>query len=419
MKVLVVGSGGREHAICAKLRESRKVTELYCAPGNGGITQIAECVNINASDIDGIVKFASQKKIDLTVVAPDNPLILGMVDSLENAGLKAFGPNKKAALIEGSKVFAKNLMKKYSIPTAAYEVFNDSEEALRYLEYANFPIVIKADGLALGKGVIIAENKKEAEEAILLVMRDMKFGDAGKQIVLEEFIHGTEVSMLVFTDGKTITPMVSSQDHKKLYDGNAGPNTGGMGAFSPSPYYTPEIAAECMEKIFIPTIKAMNAEDRKFKGVLYFGLMLTKGGVKVLEYNARFGDPETQVILPRMENDLFDILIAVIEERLSDVEIKWKREESVCVVLASGGYPNEYNKGYLIEGLDRINSTNNLCLFHAGTRKEGGKYFTDGGRVMGITCLADSVQQAAGLAYDSIGKINFKNMYYRKDIGRI
>jgi phosphoribosylamine--glycine ligase len=418
MKILVIGSGGREHAICLKLKQSSRVKELFCAPGNGGISDIAECVDIKATDVDGVVKFASEKKIDLTVVAPDNPLMLGMVDALEEAGLRSFGPSKAAALIEGSKVFSKNLMKKYSIPTAFYEVFDDAEVALKYLKKAKFPIVVKADGLALGKGVIIAKDFAEAEEAVILMMKDMKFGKAGKQIVLEEFLKGPEVSILAFTDGKTVVPMVSSQDYKKLYDEEGAPNTGGMGSFSPSPHYTPSIEKESMEKIFLPTINAMNCEGRKFKGVLYFGLMFTTDGPKILEYNARFGDPETQVVLSRMKTDLVNVMEAVIEERLETIEITWEKYAATCVILASGGYPNDYVKGYQIEGLETLKGQQNVQVFHAGTKKVNGKYFTDGGRVFGVTGFAESVPAAAALVYSSIRNVKFKDIYYRKDIGK-
>lgn len=419
MKILVIGSGGREHAICFKLRQSPRVKELFCAPGNGGISDIAECVNIKAMDVNEVVKFALAKKIDLTVVTPDNPLMLGMVDALEKAGLRAFGPNKAAALIEGSKVFSKNLMKKYSIPTAFYEVFDNAETAVKYLKKAKFPIVVKADGLALGKGVIIAGNFVEAENAIFLMMKDKKFGEAGNKIVLEEFLKGPEVSILAFTDGKTIVPMVSSQDYKKLYNGEDAPNTGGMGSFSPSPHYIPSIEKECMEKIFLPTIRAMKSEGRKFKGVLYFGLMLTSEGPKVLEYNARFGDPETQVVLSRMETDLADVMEAVIEERLETIKITWKKEAVTCVILASGGYPNDYTKGYKIEGMETLKGKQNLQIFHAGTKKIDGNYYTDGGRVIGITAFAETVSAASTLVYDSIHDVTFKDMYYREDIGKI
>lgn len=417
MKILVVGSGGREHAILWKLKQSSRVTELFCAPGNGGISEIAECVPINAMDIDGMVKFSREKSIDMVVVAPDDPLAAGMVDALENAGIRAFGPKKNAAIIEASKVFAKNLMKKYNIPTAAYESFSDSKSAFEYVKTAGLPMVIKADGLALGKGVIICNTREEALSAVSMIMEDKKFGDAGQKIVVEEFMTGPEVSVLAFTDGKTIVPMVSSQDHKRAYDNDQGLNTGGMGAFSPSRVYTEELQKECMKTIFIPTIKAMNLEGRPFKGVLYFGLMLTSDGPKVLEYNARFGDPETQVVLPRLETDLVEIFDAIIDEKLDTINISWKKNCAVCVVMASGGYPKSYKKGYEITGLESVSNKEDVILFHAGTKKENEKFYTNGGRVLGVTAVGESIETAREKVYKAVSGIHFENVHYRKDIG--
>ncbi len=418
MKILVVGSGGREHTIIWKMAQSPLVTKLYCAPGNGGISTLAECVPIKAMDIDGIVKFAKENMIDLVVVAPDDPLAAGMVDELEKAGIRAFGPNKNAAIIEGSKAFAKDLMKKYSIPTAKYETFDNYDDAVEYLKHQEYPIVIKADGLALGKGVIIAQSREQAIEAVNSMMNDRVFGNAGNRVVIEEFLVGPEVSILAFTDGKTIKPMISSQDHKRAYDNDEGPNTGGMGTFAPSKIYTPEIAEYCMEKIMKPTIEAMNNENRKFKGVIYFGLIITKDGPKVLEYNARFGDPETQVVLPQLESDLVEIFNAVIDEKLSDIDIKWSNSSAVCVVLASGGYPGKYDTGFEITGLSDAESDSNTVVFHAGTKRENGKFYTAGGRVLGVTALESTMEKAIEKAYEAVGKINFSGVHYRKDIGR-
>lgn len=417
MKVLVVGGGGREHAIVWKISQSPKVSKIYCAPGNGGISDIAECVDIRATDIDGMVQFAKDKQIDLTVVAPDDPLALGMVDALEAEGLKAFGPAKNAAQIESSKVFAKRLMKKYSIPTAEYEVFDDYEKAVEYIKTAEYPLVIKADGLALGKGVIIAENREKAEEALKAIMVEKIFGNSGNQVVIEEFLTGTEVSVLAFTDGKTIIPMVSSQDHKRAYDGDKGPNTGGMGTFSPSRVYTPDIAKEVEKNIMEPTIKAMEQEGCPFKGVLYFGLILTDKGVKVLEYNARFGDPETQVILPRLKTDLIDIFLAIIDGELDKIDIQWEDNAAVCVILASGGYPGDYKKGYEIFGIETLENCPDTLIFHAGTTKKNGKYYTNGGRVLGITAVAENLDKAIEKAYEKVKLVSFTDMYYRTDIG--
>lgn len=417
MKILVVGSGGREHAILWKLRQSPKVTKLYCAPGNGGISEIAECVPVNAMDIDGMVKFSLEKSIDMVVVAPDDPLAAGMVDALENAGMRAFGPRKNAAIIEASKVFSKDLMKKYHIPSADYESFSDSKSAIEYVKTAKLPLVVKADGLALGKGVLICNTREEAIRAVSMIMDDKKFGDAGQRIVVEEFMTGPEVSVLAFTDGKTIVPMVSSQDHKRAFDNDEGLNTGGMGAFSPSRVYTNELQEECMRTIFLPTIKAMKIEGRPFKGVLYFGLMLTPDGPKVLEYNARFGDPETQVVLPLLETDLVEIFDAVIDEKLDTINITWRPDCAVCVIMASGGYPESYTKGYEITGLESIKNQKDIILFHAGTKKENGKFYTNGGRVLGVTALAEDIETARKKAYETVSAIYFENAHYRKDIG--
>lgn len=417
MKVLVVGSGGREHALVWKIVQSPKIEKVYCAPGNGGISAIAECVPIKAMDIDGVINFSKEKEIDMVVVAPDDPLAAGMVDALENAGIRAFGPNKAAATIEGSKAFAKNLMKKYNIPTANYEVFENSADAISYLQNQQYPLVVKADGLALGKGVIIAQNFSEAKEAVESIMEDKVFGEAGNKVVIEEFLVGPEVSMLAFTDGKSIKTMVSSQDHKRALDNDQGLNTGGMGTFSPSRIYTEEIDSYCMEKIYKPTIEAMEKEGRKFKGVLYFGLIITKDGPKVLEYNARFGDPETQVVLPRLNTDIIDIFDAIIDERLDEVEISWNDNACVCVIMASGGYPKEYKTGYEISGLADAERDANVVVFHAGTKREDGKYYTAGGRVLGVTAMESNLDEAIKKAYEGVGKIQFQNMHYRKDIG--
>ncbi len=417
MKVLVVGGGGREHALVWKIAESSLVDKIYCAPGNGGISAIAECIPIKAVDIDGIVKFSVDNKIDMVVVAPEGPLAAGMVDALENAGIKAFGPKKNAAVIEGSKAFSKELMKKYGIPTAKYEVFDNSEHAVEYLRHQDYPVVVKADGLALGKGVIIAYGFDQAQEAVNSIMSDRVFGEAGRKIIIEEFLEGDEVSILAFTDGKTIKPMVSSQDHKRAFDGDKGLNTGGMGAFSPSKLYTPGLEEFCMEKVFKPTVDAMNSEKRTFKGVIYFGLIITKDGVKVIEYNSRFGDPEAQVILPRLENDIVEIFNAVIDEKLDAIDIKWKDDACVCVVMASGGYPQQYETGYEIAGLDKTDYDADVVVFHAGTKRVNGMYYTNGGRVLGVTALGETMDAAVKRVYEEVEKINFKDMHFRKDIG--
>lgn len=417
MKILVVGSGGREHTIVWKIAQSPKVDKIYCAPGNGGIAALAECVDINVMDKEKMVAFAKEKAIDLVMVAPDDPLVDGMVDAMENAGIRAFGPRANAAIIEGSKVFSKELMKKYNIPTAGYEVFTDSASAIEYVRKGTFPAVIKAEGLALGKGVIIAKDEDEAVSGIKEIMDDKKFGESGNRIVIEEFLTGPEVSVLAFTDGKTVKPMVSAQDHKRAYDNDEGLNTGGMGTFSPSRLYDDKKAAECMENIFLPTIKAMSAEGRPFKGVLYFGLMMTENGVKVIEYNCRFGDPETQVVLPRLKTDLVDIMEAVIDERLDEIDIEWEDNAAVCVVMASGGYPVSYKKGFEISGIADAEADKNIVVFHAGTKLSGGKILTNGGRVLGVTAVADNLDSAIKKAYEGVDKISFTDEFHRHDIG--
>ena len=418
MKILVVGGGGREHTIVWKIAQSDKVSKIYCAPGNGGISQLAECVDISATDIDSMVRFAKEKEIDLVMVAPDDPLVMGMVDAMEAAGIRAFGPRKNAAIIEGSKVFSKDLMKKYNIPTAGYEVFTDSSSAIAYLKEQNsYPAVIKAEGLALGKGVIIAQNEAEAIDGIHEIMDDKKFGDSGNRVVIEEFLTGPEVSVLAFTDGKCVKPMVSAQDHKRAYDNDKGPNTGGMGTFSPSRLYDDAKAKECMENIFIPTMNAMNSEGRTFCGVLYFGLMMTDKGVKVIEYDCRFGDPETQVVLPRLKTDLVDIMNAVIDGTLSDLEIEWDNNAAVCVVMASGGYPVSYEKGHLISGIEYAESMDNVTVFHAGTKLTDDGFTNAGGRVLGVTATDTNLDEAIKRAYKAVEKITWKDEFHRNDIG--
>ena len=417
MKGLVVGSGGREHAIVWALSKSPKVTELYCAPGNGGIAQLAKCVPISATDLDAMVDFAKKEAMDLVVVAPDDPLALGMVDAMEAAGIRAFGPRKNAAIIEASKIFSKGLMKKYGIPTAKYETFTEMAPALDYVRAQGAPIVVKADGLALGKGVVVAQTVQEAEDAVREMMGDHKFGDAGSRLVIEECMTGPEVTVLCFADGEHLAPMPSSQDHKRAYDGNKGPNTGGMGAISPSPNYTPEVAARCEAEIFKPTMAALKAEGRPFHGVIYFGLMLTPDGPKVVEYNARFGDPETQAVLSLLDSDLFDIFSACIDGTLDKLDIRWKQESACCLVLASGGYPVSYKKGYPISGLDQVQDA---VVFHAGTKAaEDGSIVTNGGRVLGVTATAATLEQAIDKAYAAAKPISFQDMHYRTDIGRI
>ena len=418
MKLLVVGGGGREHAIIKKLKENKNVTEIFACPGNGGIAKDATCVHIGAKDIDGIQKFATENKIDFCVVAPDDPLVLGCVDALEAVGIPCFGPNKMAARIEGSKVFSKNLMQKYGIPTADYAVYDDPKKALDYIiEKNEFPTVIKADGLALGKGVVIAQNLDEAKDAIHSIMEDKKFGDSGNQIVIEEFLEGPEVSVLSFTDGTHIAPMVSSMDHKRALDGDKGLNTGGMGTVAPNPYYTEDIAAECMEKIFLPTLKAMRQEDSTFKGCLYFGLMLTKNGPKVIEYNCRFGDPETQVVLPLLKTDLFTIMQAVHDETLDQIQVEWKDGAAACVIVASGGYPVSYKKNIPMN-MGKSEALKDITVYHAGTALLDGQLVTSGGRVLGVTAVGSDLQNALDKAYKAVKEIDFKDMFYRKDIGQ-
>ncbi len=422
MDILVIGSGGREHAIVRKLKESPKAGKLYCVPGNGGIACDAACGPVGAMDKEGVLAFAKEHKADFIFVAPDDPLAAGMTDFLEAAGFPCFGPNAKAAEIESSKVFSKNLMKKYGIPTAAYEVFTEQGAALEYIrEQGKYPVVIKADGLALGKGVVIAQNEQEAEEALQSMMEEKIFGDSGSRVVVEEFLTGPEVTVLAFTDGKTLCPMASSMDHKQAYDGDKGPNTGGMGTISPNPAYTKEAAQRCMEEIFLPTMQAMNAEGRKFKGCLYFGLMLTPDGPRVIEYNSRFGDPEAQVVLPRLETDLAEIITAVAQERLGELEIKWSEKASACVILASGGYPGSYPKGLEIAGLDekgQIAAMPEVTVYHAGTKRENGEFYTNGGRVLGLTALGDTLEEALETAYRAVDMVNFEGVMFRKDIGR-
>jgi len=419
MKVLVVGSGGREHAVVKKLAENPEIERIYCAPGNGGISVQATPVDIKATDVEGMVAFAKKEGIDFAVVTPDDPLVLGMADAMEEAGVPAFGPSKKAAQIEGSKVFAKNLMKKYGIPTAKYKVFDDPGKVVEYIERENcFPAVIKADGLALGKGVVIAKNLEEAKEAVHSIMEDKIFGKSGNQVVVEEFLTGKEVSVLAFTDSHTVSPMVSSMDHKRAYDNDEGPNTGGMGTIAPSPYYTADVAKRCMEEIFLPTVEAMKKEGCPFKGCLYFGLILTEQGPKAIEYNCRFGDPETQVVLPLLKTDLFTIMRAVRDEHLSELDIQWSTGAAACVVLASGGYPKKYETGFPIEGLDEDGGHPGVIVYHAGTKKQDGKFLTAGGRVLGVTGLGDNLPQALEKAYDAVKEITFEKVHYRTDIGK-
>lgn len=415
MKVMVVGGGGREHAIIKKIKENKNVSEIYALPGNGGIAADAVCVDIGAKDIDKITEFAKENKIDYAIVAPDDPLVLGAVDSLQAAGIPCFGPDAKAAIIEGSKIFSKNLMKKYGIPTAAYEVFDNAEDAVKYLEGCKYPTVVKADGLALGKGVIIAQNKEEAFAAVHSMMEDMVFGKSGTKIVIEEFLTGPEVSVLSFTDGNVVVPMISSMDHKRALDNDEGLNTGGMGTVAPNPYYTKEIADECMEKIFIPTIKAMNEEGRTFKGCLYFGLMITEDGPKVIEYNCRFGDPETQVVLPLLESDLLTVMQAVTNGTLADTEVKFSDKNACCVILASKGYPVKYENGYEIVLPE---TKEGEVIYVAGAKKDGDKLLSAGGRVLGVTATGDTLKDAIDRAYDLTGRVKFDNGFCRKDIGR-
>ncbi len=412
MRVLVVGNGGREHAIIQSLKKSKKISKLFCLAGNGGIANDAEIVDMNVKDVEKVSEWAKENAIDFAVVAPDDPLVLGAVDLLEEKGIPCFGPRKDAAIIEGSKIFSKNLMKKYGIPTAEYETFSDMESALKYLETASMPIVIKADGLALGKGVIIAEDKEQAIDAVKSMMEDKVFGASGSNVVIEEFLTGPEVSVLSFTDGKTLVPMVSSMDHKRALDNDQGLNTGGMGTVAPNPYYTEEIAKECMEKIFLPTMDAMNKEGRTFKGCLYFGLMLTPKGPKVIEYNCRFGDPETQVVLPLLKTDLFEIMQAVAKERLADIKVEFMNKSACCVIMASKGYPASYEKGYPITF-----KTSRKNVFVAGAKLDNGVLKTNGGRVLGVTAIAGNLEKAIKKAYKKTSKISFENAYMRSDIG--
>lgn len=416
MNILVVGGGGREHAIIYKLRENRNIKEIFCLPGNGGIAKLATCVPIRAEDVDGVVSFAEENKIDFAIVGPDDPLSLGMVDRLTEIGIPTFGPDKKAAEIESSKVFAKKLMKEHNIPTADYLVFESPIEALNHLENGPFPTVVKADGLALGKGVVVAKNFEEARLAVDDIMINKIFGASGDKIIIEDFLTGPEVSILTITDGKTIIPLISSMDHKRINDNDEGKNTGGMGAVAPNPYYTPEIAERCMKEIFLPTIKAMSQAGRPFKGCLYFGLMLTDDGPHVIEYNCRFGDPEAQVVLPLLDTDLFTILEAAVSEKLDNVEVKFKKAASCCVVASSGGYPSTFQTGYDIFGL--FKDREDAIIFHSGTRKDGNSFVTAGGRVIGITTIASDMEKAIKKAYEEMENISFKNMHFRKDIGR-
>lgn len=415
MKILVVGGGGREHTILWKLAQSPRKPKLYCAPGNGGISKIAQCVDIGATDIEKMVEFAKKEEMDLVVVAPDDPLAMGMVDALEAAGIRAFGPNRAAAIIEASKAFSKELMKKYGIPTADYATFSDAEEALRYVQTAEIPLVVKASGLALGKGVLICKTRQQAEDAVRQIMVDKAFGAAGETVVIEEFLEGPEISVLTFTDSHTILPMASAQDHKRARDNDEGLNTGGMGTFSPSKQYTPKVQEQVEREIIFPTVDALNAEGRPFKGVIFFGLMLTQKGPKLLEYNARFGDPEAQSVLFRMKNDLLEIFEAVIDERLQEIQLEFEEGAAVCVVMASGGYPEHYEKGKEITGLEDVSPE--VMVFHAGTKLENGKFYTSGGRVLGVVAKGEDIQAARKIAYENVEKIHFEGAQYRKDIG--
>lgn len=417
MKILVVGGGGREHALVWKLNQSPKVKEIYCAPGNGGTGDLAQSVDISAENIDELLKFAKNKGIDLTLVGPEAPLVGGIVDRFREEGLRIFGPSKKAAEIEGSKALAKDIMNKYNIPTGKAETFTDMEEALLYLEKEGAPCVVKADGLAAGKGVIVAEDLETAKEAVVMMMKDQAFGEAGAKVVIEEFLEGEEVSILAFTDGENVVPMVSSQDHKRAYDEDKGPNTGGMGAYSPAPVYTEELAAEVMEKVLIPSIKGLKEEGREYSGVIYAGLMITKDGPKVLEYNARFGDPETQPVLMRLDTDLIDIIEAIEEKKLDKIEINWSNEATVCVVIASGGYPGSYEKGKVISGLEKaVKGDDSVHVFHAGTKLVDDQVVTNGGRVLGVTAKGSTIKEAVDKAYKAIEEIKFEDMHYRRDI---
>lgn len=418
MKVLIVGSGGREHAIAVSVAKSPKVEKIYCAPGNAGIGLIAECVPIGAMEFEKLTAFAKEKEVDLVVVGMDDPLVGGLVDKLKEAGIRTFGPEKKAAVLEGSKAFSKELMKKYGIPTAGYETFDNAQDALNYLEMVEFPIVLKADGLALGKGVLICNNLEEARQGVQTIMLDKQFGDAGNLLVIEEFMTGREVSVLSFVDGKTIKTMTSAQDHKRAYDGDQGPNTGGMGTFSPSPFYTKEIDDFCQKYIYQATVNAMAREGREFKGIIFFGLMLTEFGPRVLEYNARFGDPEAQVVLPRMKNDIIEVMEACIDGRLDEVDLQFEDNAAVCVVLASEGYPLKYEKGFLIHGLERFEGKDSYFCFHAGTKMSDQGIVTNGGRVLGITAKGRDLKEARANAYEAAQWVSFENKYMRHDIGK-
>ena len=418
MKILVVGSGGREHALCWKIAQSKKADKIYCAPGNAGAAEVAECVAIGAMEFEKLADFAKEHEIDLTVIGMDDPLVGGIVDVFEKRGLRIFGPRKNAAILEGSKAFSKDLMKKYHIPTAAYENFDDPEKALAYLETASFPIVLKADGLALGKGVLICNTLEEAREGVKSIMLDKQFGSAGNQMVIEEFLTGREVSVLSFVDGKTIKVMTSAQDHKRALDGDQGLNTGGMGTFSPSPFYTKKIDEFCQAHIYQPTVDAMRAEGREFKGIIFFGLMLTEKGPKVLEYNARFGDPETQVVLPRMKNDIVEVFEACVDGTLNGIELEFEDNAAVCVVLASEGYPVKYEKGLPISGLERFKDQDSYFVFHAGTKLAEGKIVTNGGRVLGVTATGATLKEARANAYEATKWVTFDNKYCRSDIGK-
>ncbi len=418
MKVLIVGGGGREHAIAASVAKSSKVKKIYCAPGNAGIGQIAECVPIGAMEFDKLVAFAKETSIDFVIVGMDDPLVGGLVDEMEAAGIRTFGPRKNAAVLEGSKAFSKDLMKKYHIPTAAYENFEDAAAAMAYLETAKFPIVLKADGLALGKGVLICQNLEEAKAGVKSIMQEKQFGSAGDRLVIEELMVGREVSALSFVDGKTIRTMASAQDHKRAMDGDRGLNTGGMGTFSPSPFYTQEVAEICQRTIFQPTVDAMAAEGREFKGVIFFGLMLTEDGPKVLEYNARFGDPEAQVVLPRMKNDIIEVMEACIDGNLDRINLQFEDNAAVCVILASDGYPVKYEKGYLIRGLERFDGKEGYYCFHAGTKQTKEGFVTNGGRVLGVTAKGKDLKEARANAYEAVEWVEFENKYMRHDIGK-
>ena len=419
MKVLVIGSGGREHAVIRKLKENKEIDTIWCAPGNGGISADAVCVDIKAMDKEGLVSFAKENSVDFCVVTPDDPLAAGMTDAMEEAGIPCFGPHANAAIIEASKAFSKELMKKYGIPTAAYEIFDNPDQAKEYIrKTGKYPVVVKADGLALGKGVLIATDENSAMDAVTEIMEDHAFGASGNKVVVEEFMTGKEVSVLAFTDGKVVKPMISSMDHKSANDNDEGLNTGGMGTISPSPYYTPEIAETCMKTIFQPTVDALNAEGRTFRGCLYFGLMLTPEGPKVVEYNCRFGDPETQVVLPMLKSDLFTIMKACHDGTLADTDVEWADGACACVIEASGGYPQHYEKGYEISGLDENGQYEGVTVYHAGTKKADGKYLTNGGRVLGITATGKDLSEALEKAYAAVEHITFKDMHYRTDIGR-